>query len=101
MRIRALRPTRALPVLAALALLGAAGAAGAPVNAYTASSNPTVVKPATSRVYSIGLKNDALSPERAQRARIGIPVGFSVSSASATTSAAGAARQAPGSRMAR
>jgi large repetitive protein len=87
--MRMLRPTRALPVLAALALLGAAGAAGAPVNAYTGSSDPTVVKPATSRVYAIRLKNDELSPERAQRARIGIPAGFSVSSASATTSAAG------------
>lgn len=76
-------------LLGAFALLGAAGAAGAPVNAYTASSEPVVVKPATSRTYTIRLRNDPSSPDRAQRARIGIPVGFSVSAASAATSAAG------------
>jgi large repetitive protein len=89
MRVRVLRHPLAMPLLAALALVLAAGASGAPVNAYTASSQPTVVKPATSRVYTISLKNDASSPDRAQRARVGIPIGFSVSAASATTSAAG------------
>jgi large repetitive protein len=75
--------------LSALALLLATSASGAPTDAYTASSQPTVVKPSESRTYSIKLKNDAASPDRAQRARIGIPVGFSVSAASAATSAAG------------
>jgi large repetitive protein len=84
-----LRHPFATPLLATLALIGAAGASGAPVNAYTASSEPTVVKPATSRVYTVRLRNDGSSPDRAQRARVGIPVGFSVSAASATTSATG------------
>ena len=76
-------------LLGAIALLGAAGATGAPFNAYTASSEPAVVQPATSRTYTIRLRNDPTSPDRAQRARIGIPVGFSVSAAAGTTSAAG------------
>jgi large repetitive protein len=88
-RTPVLRHPLGLPLLAAVALVVAAGASGAPVNAYTAASEPTVVQPATSRVYTIRLKNDASSPDRAQRARVGIPIGFSVSSASATTSAAG------------
>jgi large repetitive protein len=87
--VRARRLRHPLAFLAALGLLAAAGASGAPTNAYTASSEPGVVKPATSRVYTIRLKNDATSPDRAQRARIGIPTGFSVSAASAATSAAG------------
>lgn len=85
-----MRPTRlAAFALGVLALLLTAAASGAPINAYTASAQPTVVKPSLNTVYIISLKNDAASPERAQRARIGIPSGFSVSAASGASSAAG------------
>ena len=77
--------TAAVP---ALALLCAAAAGGAPVNGYTATSTPTVVQPSSVHIYTIRLENDTTS-ERAQRARIGIPSGFSVSAASAVTSAVG------------
>jgi hypothetical protein len=83
----------------ALALLLVTAAGGAPVNAYTVSSQPAVVKPATPFTYTIRLTNTAGSSERAQRARIGIPAEFSVSTLSATTSAAGtcvASTWAPG-----
>jgi large repetitive protein len=76
-------------VVPALALLCAAGAGGAPINGYTATSTPTVVQPSSVRVYTIQLTNDTTSPARGQRARIGIPPGFSVSAASGVTSAAG------------
>jgi Bacterial Ig-like domain len=83
-------PTRlAGIVFGALALLTAAAASGAPVNAYTVSSEPAIVKRSTPFTYTIRLTNNVDSPESAQRARIGIPAGFTVSSMSATTSAAG------------
>jgi large repetitive protein len=47
------------------------------------------VQPSSARVYTIRLTNDPNSPQSAQRARIGIPSGFSVSSMTATTSPAG------------
>ena len=76
-------------IVVALALLLVTTAGGAPVSAYSVSSEPAAVKPATPFTYTIRLTNNADSPERAQRARIGIPAGFSVVSLSAATSAAG------------
>ena len=72
----------------ALALLCGAAASGAPVNTYTASSTPVIVKPSSAYVYTVRLTNGTAS-QGAQSARIGIPVGFSVLAASAATSAAG------------
>lgn len=72
----------------ALALLCGAAASGASVNTYTATSTPVIVKPSSAYVYTVRLTNGTES-QGAQRARIGIPVGFSVLAASATTSAAG------------
>ena len=76
-------------VFGGFALLVAAAAAGAPGNTYTALSEPAIVKRATPFTYTIRLTNSVDSPESAQRARIGIPAGVTVSSATATTSKAG------------
>jgi hypothetical protein len=86
-----LRPLLAAALLAALALFGALGAAGASVNAYTANALPTVVTPFTTTSFTVRVVNDPGSPDRAQRARIGIAAGFSVEAAtvSATTTATG------------
>jgi hypothetical protein len=75
----------------AVALLSAAGASGGPGDSYTAASTPTDVKPSSSTAFTIQLKNDAATPDRAQRARIGIATGFVVAAPSVTaaTSAAG------------
>jgi large repetitive protein len=90
MKANALRRRTSAALVASVALLGTTGAAGAPGDAYTAVGTPAVVKPATQTVFTVQLTNDPGSPSRAQRARIGIPPGFSVSTLSATTSAAGA-----------
>ena len=52
---------------------------------------PSHVKPATSASYTVALTSDSSSPEGADRAKIGIPSGFSVgaSSVQATAGAAG------------
>jgi hypothetical protein len=78
-------------VALAVGLLSAAGASGALGDSYTASSAPTDVKPSTATTFTIQLKNDAASLNRADRARIGIATGFVVDAPSVTalTSAAG------------
>ncbi len=78
-------------VALSLGLLSAAGASGAPGDSYTAGSAPTDVKPSTATTFTIQLKNDAASPNRAERARVGIATGFVVDAPSVTalTSAAG------------
>jgi hypothetical protein len=63
------------------------------VNTFTAASAPSRVKPASSVSYTVTLTNDPASPDRAQRARIGIPQGFNVDATSVyatTTGVAGA-----------
>lgn len=77
----------ALVVPLALLLVTAAG--GAPGDTYTVSSEPAIVKRATPFTYTIRLTNSVDSSEGAQRARIGIPAGVTVSSMTATTSPAG------------
>jgi hypothetical protein len=69
----------------------ASGASAADVDGFTAASTPSRVKPAGSVSYTVTLTNAQTSPDRAQRARIGIPAGFIVSAASvqATTTAVG------------
>jgi hypothetical protein len=71
-------------------MLVASGASAAdPINGFTAASTPSRVKPGSSVSYTVMLTNAPTSPDRAQRAKIGIPQGFSVSAASvqATTNA--------------
>jgi hypothetical protein len=69
---------RLLLLVAAACLLLASGAAAAEGDAFTATSTPSHVKPAASASYTITLTNDALSPSRAQKAKIAIPTGFVV-----------------------
>jgi hypothetical protein len=90
--LRALGSRGLLGGSAAIAcLLVTSGASAADVNGFTAASMPTRVKPASSASYTVTLANAPTSPDRAQRARIGIPAGFNVSAASvqATTAAVG------------
>jgi hypothetical protein len=63
------------------------------VNTYTAASAPSRVKPASSVSYTVTLTSDPASPDRAQRAKIGIPQGFNVDATSvhATTTGVGGA----------
>ncbi|HEV2902497.1 MAG TPA: hypothetical protein VGW30_04475, partial [Gaiellaceae bacterium] len=70
-------------------LLVASGASADPVNTFAGVSAPSHVKPVTSASYTVGLTNDASSPEAADRAKIAIPPGFAVDAVQATTSAAG------------
>jgi hypothetical protein len=76
---------------AAACLLVASSAAADPLNTFTAAATPTHVKPSTSVSYTISLSIAASAPDFAQRAKIGIPSGFTVDPASvqATTTAAG------------
>ncbi len=89
MRRRWLRQVVGAAALA-VGLLSAAGASGAPGDSYTAASGPTEVKPSTATTFTIQLKNDAASPNRAQRARIGIATGFVVAAPSVTASSSAA-----------
>jgi hypothetical protein len=77
--------------LAAACLLVASSAAADPLNTFTAAATPTHVKPSTSVSYTISLSIAASAPDFAQRAKIGIPSGFTVVPASVqpTTTAAG------------
>jgi hypothetical protein len=81
-------------IAAAAACLFVATAASAdPINAFSATAAPSAVKPSSSTSFTVKLTNDPASPDRAQRAKIGIPQGFSVSAASVhatTTAVAGA-----------
>ena len=87
---RRIPPIRLAAILfGGFALLLAAAAGGAPGDTYTVSSEPAIVKQSTPFTYTIRLTNSTDSPESAQRARIGIPAGFSNPSTTATTSAAG------------
>jgi hypothetical protein len=72
-------------------LLVVSSASADPLDTFTATSLPTDVKPSSSVAYAIKLTNDLLSPDPAQRAKIAIPSGFTVTPASvqASTSAAG------------
>jgi large repetitive protein len=72
-------------------LLSAAAASADPLNTFSATAAPSHVKPSTSASFAVALSNGLASPDRAQRARIGIPAGFNVSAASvvATTNAVG------------
>jgi hypothetical protein len=72
-------------------LLPAAGASADPLNTFSATAAPSNVKPSSSMSFTVKLTNDPASPDRAQRAKIGIPAGFNVSAASvvATTNDVG------------
>ena len=79
-----------LAVSAVACLLIASAAAADPINTFTAAAAaPSLVKPATSSSYTITLTNDSTSADRAQRARIAIPSGFTIDplSVQATTTA--------------
>jgi len=78
-------------LVAALALLLAGSAGGLPGDAYTASSTPSSVQPSSSRAHTVVLTSDGGSASRANRARIQIAAGFTVTEATVTaaTSAAG------------
>jgi hypothetical protein len=83
---------RRLPfVVLGACLLLASGAAAAEGDAFTATATPSHVKPSTSTVYTVTLTNSGTSTKAADRAKIGIPVGFAVNETTlqATTSAAG------------
>ena len=75
---------------AAACLLIVSAASADPINTHTGVATPSHVKPSTSASYSVSLTNDTLSPEGADRAKIGIPPGFLVDAPSvqATTSVA-------------
>jgi hypothetical protein len=84
---------RHLPLLVTGAcLLLASGAAAAVPGSFTATVAPSAVKPQTSASYTVTLTNSPrpTSEREADRAKIGIPAGFTVDAASvqATTSAA-------------
>lgn len=72
-------------------LLPAAGASADPLNTFSATAAPSHVKPSSSMSFTVKLTNDPASPDRAQRAKIGIPAGFNVSAPSvvATTNNVG------------
>lgn len=72
-------------------LLLASSASADPLNTFTATSLPTHVKPSTSVSYTITLTTNPWAADPAQRAKIAIPSGFTVTPASvqASTSAAG------------
>ncbi|HEY9375500.1 MAG TPA: hypothetical protein VIQ02_00210, partial [Jiangellaceae bacterium] len=84
-------------LMAAACLPLTSGAAAAEGDAFTATSTPSQVKPSAPASYAITLTNAAASPSRAQRARIAIPTGFTVETASiqATPQAIGGCDGAP------
>jgi large repetitive protein len=70
----------------------ATGASANPLDTFTGVAAPSYVKPSSTASFSIALTNDALSPDAAHRATVGIPSGFSVAPASVqamTTTVAG------------
>ena len=81
-------------MLGALALLLTTAATGAPGDAYTARSSPPLVKASSTGAFTVELTSDPGSSSRAQRAKVGIPSGFSVAEATvaATTTAAGSCK---------
>jgi hypothetical protein len=82
------RLSLAVTLMACLFLASSASSAD-PLDTFTASSVPSHVKPSTSVSYAIALTTDPSAPDRAQRATIGIPSGFTVDPVSVhpTTSA--------------
>jgi len=67
-----------LAITTAACLLVASGASADPLDTFTATAAPTHVKPSTSVSYTISLTIDPSALNRAQRAKIGIPSGFTV-----------------------
>jgi large repetitive protein len=84
------RLSLAITVVGCLLVVSSAASAD-PLDTFTASSVPTHVKPSTSVSYTIKLTTNPSAPDTAQRAKIAIPSGFTVTPASvqASTSAAG------------
>jgi hypothetical protein len=78
-----------LAITLSACLLAASSAAADPLDTFTATSTPLLVKSSTSASYTISLTTDQLAPNRAQRAKVGIPSGFTVNplSVQATTTA--------------
>jgi hypothetical protein len=72
------RRRRLLFVIGAACLVLVSGAAAAEPNAFTAAATPSYVQPQRAASYTITLTNSPSSENRAQRAKIGIPPGFSV-----------------------
>jgi hypothetical protein len=72
-------------------LLVVSSASADPLNTFTATSLPTHVKPSTSVSYTITLTTNPSAADPAQRAKIAIPSGFTISepSVQAKTSLAG------------
>jgi hypothetical protein len=77
-------------------LLVASGASADPGDTFTATSGPALVKASTSASYTISLTTNLAAPNRADRAKVGIPGGFVVTAASvqASTSASGSCQSA-------
>ena len=81
-------------IVLAMALMVVSSASGEAINGYTATASPPAVKPSTLTSYTIELTNT--SPSRsADRAKIGIPVGFIVSAASVHASTGASAACVP------
>ena len=78
-----------IAIVTVVCLTATSGASANPLNTFTGSAAPALVTPSTTGSYTVSLTSDPLSVDRAQRATIGIPTGFSVDPASvhATTSA--------------
>jgi hypothetical protein len=67
-----------LVAVTAVCLIAAAGASADPLNTFVGSAVPSHVKLLTTGSYTISLTSDPASPDRAQRATVGIPSGFTV-----------------------
>ena len=82
---------RLLLLVTATCLLLASGAAAAEVDAFTATSTPSHIKPSTLTAYTVTLTNSGTSTKEADRAKMAIPANFAVDATTvqATTSAAG------------
>jgi hypothetical protein len=78
-----------LAVVTVVCLTAASGASANPLNTFIGKVAPSLVTSSTTGSYTIALTSDPLSADRAQRATIAIPSGFTVAPASvqATTTA--------------
>jgi large repetitive protein len=77
-----------LAAVTVASLLAASGASADPINRFAGAAAPSHVPPSTTRSYTVSLTSNPASPDRAQRATIGIPSGFDVhAGVQATTTA--------------
>jgi hypothetical protein len=78
-----------LAVVTVACLIVASGASADPLDTFTAAAAPSHVKPSASQSHTVTLTSDQGSPNRAQRAVIGIPAGFTVDSSTVEATTTG------------